>query len=126
MNDSNSTVSCTVRGATLLATVLIEELRDTEGIQQLKDDLLAAITLANPRNVIVDLSQVQFIGSVGFLVFLRLRREPGIGRIVLCNLNEHVRGAFLICRLIPDGNHSSAPFEEAATTQDALKRCGEA
>ena len=101
------------------------ELRDTEAIQRLKDELLTAVTLAKPRNVVLDLGQVTFIGSVGFLVFLRVRREPGVGRIVLCNLAEQVRGAFLICRLIPDRNHPSAPFEEAGTVAEALKKCGE-
>lgn len=107
-----------------MTTILIRELRDTEAVQRLKDELLAAVTLAKPRNVVIDLSQVQFIGSVGFLVFLRVRREPGVGRIVLCGMNENVRGAFLVCQLISEGRDKSAPFEEAANKQDALIKCG--
>lgn len=126
MNDSHSTVACSVHGSTLVATILMKQLRESDAIQQLKDELLAAVTFAKPRNVVIDLSNVEFVGSVGFLVFLRVRREPSVGRIVLCNLNDNVRGAFLICQLIPDNFRKSAPFEEAATTHDALQRCGEA
>jgi anti-anti-sigma factor len=125
MNEPDSTVDCSVHGTALVATVLIQELRENEAIQRLKDELLAAVTLAKPRNVIIDLSHVRFVGSVGFLVFLRVRREPGIGRIVLCHLNENVRGAFALCRLIPDAAHSSAPFDVADTRLEALVRCGE-
>ena len=126
MNDSQSTVACSVHGSTLVATILMKQLRESDAIQQLKDELLAAVTLARPRNVVIDLSHVEFIGSVGFLVFLRIRREPTVSRIVLSNLNESVRGAFLICQLISENSHRTAPFEAATTTQDALERCGEA
>jgi anti-anti-sigma factor len=126
VNEPDSTIACSVEGATLISTVLIRELRDSEAVQRLKDELLAAVTLAKPRNVVVDLSQVQFVGSVGFLVFLRVRREPGVGRIVLSGMNENVRGAFLICQLISDNRDKSAPFEEAPNVRDALLKCGEA
>lgn len=125
MDKNYSTVDCNVHGSTLVAKIRMPELRDTEAIQRLKDELLAAVTLAKVRNVILDLGNVTFIGSVGFLVFLRIRREPGVGRIVLCNLGEQVRGAFLICRLIPSANSTTAPFEEATTVEAALKKCGE-
>jgi anti-anti-sigma factor len=125
VNEPDSTVDCSVRGSTLVATILIKELRDNEAIQRLKDELLAAITLAKPRNVVIDLSHVHFVGSVGFLVFLRARREPDIGRIVLCGLIENVRGAFALCRLIPDAAHTLAPFDVAESTNEALFKCGE-
>lgn len=125
VSESHSTVDCSMHGPTLVATIRIAELRDSDAVQQLKEELLAAVTLAQPRNVVLDLSQVKFIGSVGFLVFLRVRREPGVGRIVLCNLGEQVRGAFLICRLVPNEANRLAPFEEAATVEEALAKCGE-
>lgn len=125
MSNSHSTVDCSVRGSTLVATLRIAELRDNESIQQLKDELLAAVTLSKPRNVVLDLGQVKFIGSVGFLVFLRVRREPGVGRVVLCNLGEQVRGAFLICRLLPSDAQRLAPFEEAGTVEEALATVGD-
>jgi anti-anti-sigma factor len=123
VSDSHSTADCSVRGSTLIAKIKLAELRDTDAIQQLKDDLLAAVTLAKPRNVVLDLSQVRFVGSVGFLVFLRIRREPGVGRIVLCNLGEQVRGAFVICRLLPNETNRLAPFEEAGSVEEALAKC---
>lgn len=126
VTDSSSTAACSVHGSTLVATVLLPELRDTDAIGQLKDDLLAALAAAKSRNVILDLSQVKFIGSMGFLVFLRVRREEGVERIVLCNVGEQIREAFMICRLLPSEKHQSAPFEEAGTVQAAMKKCGEA
>lgn len=125
MSDQIPTLDCSLHGSTLVAKIGTTELRDTEAIQNLKEDLLTAVCRAKPRNVVLDLGQVTFIGSVGFLVFLRVRREPGVERILLCNLGEQVRGAFLICRLISDANHPAAPFEEAPTVAAALAKCTE-
>ena len=86
-------------------------------------------TLAREKNVCPKhvlhraLGRVQFIGSIGFLAFLAMRRVPGVQNVVLCCLNENVKELFMICRLIPSANVSSAPFQDSASVQSALEWC---
>jgi hypothetical protein len=69
------------------------------------------------------MSLVDFIGSIGFLAFLGIRRAPGIENAILCNLNENVKELFLLCRLIPSDKQSNAPFQVAASVPFALEWC---
>ena len=66
------------------------------------------------QNLLVDLEQVEFIGSIGFLVFVGLRRVLSKGRIVLCCPRAPVQDAFLACRLISAEPGGAAPFDVAA------------
>ncbi len=50
---------------------------------------------------IVDLSGVPFIGSEGLRLLLMLRRRPGSARMLLCNMQGHVREVFEISGLLP-------------------------
>ena len=50
---------------------------------------------------IVDLSGVPFVGSEGLRLFLMLRRQQGSARMLLCNMQDHVREVFEISGLLP-------------------------
>lgn len=122
---SNNTVACAVDRSTLVVTVLVEQLRDITIVQSLRDGILAAIETSQVSNVVIDLQNVKNIGSVAFLAFLAIRRHSGIDRIVLCNLSELLQELFQMCKLIATSGGKSAPFEQAANVQEALKMCGQ-
>lgn len=106
-----------------MATVLIEQLRDFQVVQAFRDGVISELEKSKANNVIIDLGHVKHIGSIAFLAFLAIRRQSGVERIVLCNLNEFVQELFRMCKLIATGNGKSAPFEQAATLEEGRRIC---
>src|SRR5216110_950260 len=104
----------------LVVSVLENQIREAAVAYRLRDEIISLIDEQKPANIVLDLANVKFIGSVGFLAFLGVRRHLGGGRIVLCNLSEPTREIFAICRLIPTEKNAGAPFEIAADTSAAL------
>ncbi|MFO1063934.1 MAG: STAS domain-containing protein [Pirellulales bacterium] len=125
MSADDSLIASAVHGSTLSAVVLSSQLKDSKCVDQLKKELMAALAVGSCTNVILDLSNVQFIGSIAFLAFLSIRRLAGIQRVILTGLTDQVREVFSICRLIPTVNSPTAPFEECESVADALHMCGE-
>ena len=64
-----------------------------------------------------------FVGSIGFLAFLALRRHLENGRIVVCNFSDSIRKIFEICRLIPTDPSAAGPFLVEESLEAALARC---
>jgi len=112
-----------VHGSTVVVTILVERIRDQEKVTQIREAMTEVVGRQVCKNLIIDMSLVQFIGSIGFMAFLAMRRVPGIENIVLCNLDPNVRELFLICRLIPHNNETSAPFHDATSVASALEWC---
>jgi anti-anti-sigma factor len=117
---------CSAAGAlqngNLVVTIHEPHLREAATAYRIRDEINAMIDAQKPQNIVLDLTDVKFIGSVGFLAFLGVRRHLGAGRIVLANLSDSTRDIFSICRLIPTTTNQSAPFEVAATVEEALSR----
>ncbi len=126
METDNSIVTCELDNGVLVVDVLPEQLRDVSVVQSLREGVIGAIEKTKVKHVVIDLSRVKHIGSVAFLAFLAIRRQSGIDRIVLCGLSEFVQELFKMCKLIVSGNGKSAPFEQAATRQEAVAKCREA
>jgi anti-anti-sigma factor len=120
MADSKSLASATIDGTTMVVDILADQLREGEIAYRLRDEINALIEQHKPAHIVLDLAQVRFIGSVGFLAFLGVRRHLGEGRIVLCNLSAPTRDIFAICNLIPTETKPSAPFELSRTRDEAL------
>jgi anti-anti-sigma factor len=98
----------------LVLTVTEPQLRsgDFALIDALRQELLAAVTLAGSRKVIIDLSGVEYLGSAGFRPLLSLRKklqEFG-GEMLLSGLCDDVREVFLASRLINANGTNAAPF----------------
>ena len=106
----------------LVVTVLPQQVRDAEIAYALRDEIIALMDSSQPRDLVLDLGNLQFIGSIGFLAFLGVRRHLDGGRIVLCNLTAPVREMFTVCQLIATDPKKAAPFEAAATLESALAR----
>ena len=97
-------------------------MRDLETVNQIKESMVNAVKEASPTRVMIDLQHVEFIGSVGFLAFLALRREPSIESVTLCGMVRNVRELFSLCRLIPDQTMQKAPFQVADSVESAMSK----
>src|SRR5438067_2753853 len=120
MTESKLLATGTIEGNNLVVDVLTDQLREADVAYRLRDEIQALIAQHKPTNVVLDLTRVKFIGSVGFLAFLAVRRQLPDGRIVLCNLSEPIRDIFRICNLIPTETKPSAPFEVTPTRNESL------
>lgn len=104
----------------LVVMIAIGEIREPATAYDLRNEMLALVKEAKCRHLVIDARNLIFIGSVGFLAFLGVRRELK-GRIVLCHLSDAIRDSFAVCRLIPTGDDRVAPFETADTLDEALR-----
>jgi len=111
-----------VHGEMLVVSITTDQIRDSTLAYALRDEIISLVEATKVRNVVLDLEKVHFIGSVGFLAFLGVRRHLGGGRIVLCNMSEPIRQMFAVCRLIPADTATTAPFEVEANLDAALLR----
>lgn len=104
----------------LVIKILESQMRDFAKVIQIKGAIVTAVREVLPKTVIIDLSRLTFVGSVGFLAFLAIRREPTVENIILCNLDANIYKVFSVCKLIPDGADASAPLQVADTVDAAI------
>lgn len=124
MQTENSPVVCAVEDGVVIATILVPQIRDPQVADSLRSSILQAIDASDARSVIIDFSNMKLMVSMALLAFLSVRRRIGGGRIVFCELRPELVEILDICRLIPRGNVTTAPFEIAQTLKDARERCG--
>jgi anti-anti-sigma factor len=117
---NNPLVEHVIHGNGIVLTILASHMRDINVVNQIREAMLEAVAGSQCKNAIIDVNQVQFIGSIGFLAFLAVRRAEGIENVVLCNMSDNLKELFSICRLIPVNDSSSAPFRVAGTISEAL------
>jgi len=122
MADASNLCTHDVKDGVLIVTLLVEQIREAKIAYELRDNLISHIQEARPSDVVIDLGKAKFIGSIGFLAFLGVRRELPNGRIILCNLFQPVRDMFAVSRLIQSAGNEAAPFEVAATKEAAVAR----
>lgn len=70
---------------------------DANTSPELEKTLLAALD-AGEKNFIVNLSEIDYVSSVGLRVLLMSAKKAksAVGKVVLCSLNEHVQEVFEI------------------------------
>lgn len=105
---------CTTQQGVLVLTITHPQLRsgDFDLIDQVRQELLAAVALNGTRRVVIDLTEVEYVGSAGFRPLLSVRKklqEHG-GEMLLCGLCPEVHEVFLTSRLIDARGSSAAPF----------------
>lgn len=114
--------SGSVHGDVLVITILVEKVHDAETAHALRDEIFSLMDGEKPNHVVIDFQRVTFMGSVGFLVFLALRRRLEAGQIVVCNISRPVHDMFKVCRLISTDPSTTAAFEAEDTLEAALAR----
>lgn len=110
----------------LILTITEKQLLDEELCNQLRQELLDAVTRTEARKIVVDLRFVEYVASVAFRPLLSLRRkvhDTG-ARMMLCNLSDFVADVFQATRLLIAGPGATAPFQEAADLTAAVQALG--
>ncbi len=124
---SESQPSCSrgaIRGNVLVVEVLVDQIRDPETSYALRDEILSLMKAGEIRHVVIDLAHVKFLGSVGLLAFLAVRRQLEDGSIILCNVAEGIQSMLEICMLASKDPAKMAPFQVEASVEEAVARVG--
>lgn len=119
---SESVLNSTKTDGILVVTITEPHIRTPQTSHAVRDQLIETVTSENAANVVLDLSHLTFVGSLGLLGFLTLRRTPGVNDIVVCCLSPSIKSMFLACRLISEKEDRVAPFGYAETVAEALSQ----
>ncbi len=124
MNASTSShlVSFEQVGDVHVVTPQVTNMRDANTCLAIRELLIEYGRARRPEKVLVDLSHVRFMSSVGVRVLAALLREvcEVQGRIMVCSLNGELRGVLFVCSLISDDMNQPGPLEVATNRDDGL------
>ena len=122
---SESQPSCSrgaIRGNVLVVEILLEQIRDPQTSYTLRDEILSLMKAGEIEHVVIDLQRVTYLGSVGLLAFLAVRRQLDAGAVVLCNVADGIQAMLQVCMLISKKPKSTAPFDIEPSIEAALAR----
>ncbi|GAA4431346.1 STAS domain-containing protein [Bremerella cremea] len=105
-----------------VVTPRVQNMRDANICLSIREQVIDFARTHRLERVLIDLSQVRFMSSVGVRVLATLLREvcEVQGRIVACGLHGELRGVLFVCSLISDDIHQPGPIEVAASRDDGL------
>lgn len=121
-NFSPQFAQASVRDGITIVTITADQIREADQAYGLRDEILAILNASKPRSLVLDLGELNFVGSIGFLAFLGVKRHLVSGRIVICNMSRPVHDMFSVCQLISSDPAKQAPFEAAETLEAALAK----
>jgi anti-anti-sigma factor len=108
----------------LTLKIEVPELRDPELAYAVRDELVDIVGGEEAKHLVFDLTDVTYMGSVGLLALLAVRRMATAKRIVLCNLGPTVRGIIFTSRLASTDTSPGQPFEFTENHAQALAVLG--
>ena len=117
---SSEHIESTENNGVLILKILPDELRETDVCYATRDQILARLDPNTTDRVVLDMANTHFVGSIGLLAFLALRRTIPKARIILCNLNESIFEMLVVCRLISEDESTDAPFKVRTSVEDAV------
>lgn len=117
---SGNFATASVDDKTLIARVTTNAIRDADTSYGLRDEVATWLTQSQAEHLVLDVSAVRTIGSIGLMAFLGLRRQLPDGRIILCHLSDPIRDMLVTCRLIRGQSLATAPLEDATDLDEAL------
>lgn len=121
MNAHKSVLKSSNTAGILVVTITEPHIRTPETSHAVSDALIETVTSEKAEKVVLDLCHVTFIGSVGLLGFLALRKTEGVNEIVVCNLSSTIKSMFIACRLISEKEgREPAPFGYAESVAEAM------
>ena len=100
-------------------TIQVDQIRDPKTSTALRNEMINLVDPISPKCVIINFEHVRFMGSIGFLALMGLRRHLADSRIVLCCLSKSLREVFEVCGLIANDSNEEVKFEVAETEQQA-------
>lgn len=122
---SESQSSCSrgaIRGNVLVVDVLLDQIRDAELSYSLRDEILSLMKAGEIDHVVINLEQVTFLGSIGLLAFLAVRRQLADGSVVLCNVADGIQAMLQVCLLVSTDPAKTAPFQVAESVEAAMQK----
>lgn len=108
---------------TLVLTIEVEQVKDFTVSEELRYELVHAVTSRQAKRIILDLRNMTFMTSLACVAFIGVRQamKDMDGRVVLCNMTEFIRKVFSAKRLlVRPKNNGNVAFESADTLEDAL------
>ena len=112
-------------GNALVITLHIDEIRNSDVAMTLRETMMELAAPANAEHILLDFSRVRYMGTIGFLALMRLRRELPQATICLCGLHERVAAAFEACKLTRRNGEQEAFFLTAQDVPSALASIAE-
>jgi anti-sigma B factor antagonist len=106
----------------LVVSVNIQRLSSYELAEAMGRELLEAVSGKPAPKVVVDLSKLAYLSSVGYgpLITLRSRVRESGGRLVLCGLSGVVKEMFEATRLLINPNSPKSLFEFKQTVDESV------
>jgi anti-sigma B factor antagonist len=122
MPDNLKHISAREDRGVLILTVELARISSYEQAETIGRELLAAVEGRQSAKVVVDLSKLTYMSSVGYgpLITLRSRVRADGGRLVLCGLSGVVKEVFEATRLLINPNSPKSLFEFKDTLDQAI------
>lgn len=117
--NSKSLVTGTEEDGAFTLTIQVDQIRDPMTSTALRNEMINLVDPISPKCVIVNFEKVQFMGSIGFLALMALRRHLTDSRMVLCGLSQSLKDVFELCGLVANDANEEVKFEVAENEQAA-------
>ncbi|QDV87466.1 STAS domain-containing protein [Planctomycetes bacterium TBK1r] len=115
-------VQASSNGTTLVLEIQTDQIRDSDTASAISREMIALAKENQANRLVIDMHSVRFMGSVGFLALMGLRRHLDEPSIILCGLSEHLKDILEACKLISRDPDESAMFTMADTVDEAKER----
>ncbi|NBO94063.1 MAG: anti-sigma factor antagonist [Planctomycetia bacterium] len=120
---SEPSPSSQVVSSILVLRLLQPELSGDLLAETVRDELITQLDASNVKNIVLDMSEVNYISSAGItplLTLVKAVREKK-GRLVLAGLTPTVEDVFQASRLITSGKAHAAPLEHQSDVAAAIQ-----
>jgi anti-anti-sigma factor len=122
MSEAHQRVHVHQNGDVLILTIEPYRISEYEMAEAVGRELLAAALERQATKVVVDMGNVQYMGSVGYGPFITLRariHENG-GRVILCNMSPVIKELFETTRLLINPHNPQSLFEFTDSVETAI------
>ena len=122
MNSVPKLVESELDQSVLILRIGTSRISDSSLSYALRDQVFAHADSTGVKDFVIDFSRVDFMGSVGLVVLLGLRRHVADSRIVLANLSEAVHAVLATSQLVPGYGDTAKVFDVAETVPEAIAK----
>jgi anti-anti-sigma factor len=123
MSSSNRYIATNETDGILVLTLSLQRVDSYETAEAMGRELVAAVQDKPSPRVVLDMSKLEYMSSVGYGPLISLRsyiREAG-GRLVLCQLSPVVKEMFETTRLLINPHSPKSLFEFTDSREKALE-----
>jgi anti-anti-sigma factor len=102
VSDKYQHISVSSRGEVIVLVITDKRIEQHEAATRMSTELIDAVEVSQAKDFVLDMGNLEFISSVGYLPFLRLAKcvnDLG-GRLLLANMPEIVAEIFTATRLL--------------------------